>query len=459
MNKLKQLILITLSISLVIASMPPVLAGEFLAVPGEREIGLPSVERGSPSGAEHKGTDTSSVSVIDMGLFKQISMSLVSEKLEFKDQGLDIISRMNILLQQNGFDKNCVVKQNIFLKDISQKEKCTKIFKIYYSDTLPATSFVNLPPINGDSISIELIALSGENVDIDRVDENITIVETGGIKWSFIAGVEPDEDIKDTYKQALNCWEKMNEILEENGFNFKQVIRTWIYEFDIFKDEEGGQRYQKLNKAREDFFKRVGLVKDDSIEQEKFPASTGIGMSSGNFIMECIALTTDRKDVSIIPLENPEQVSAFRYTERVLGAGAPRPLFSRGMAIQIRNKKKILVSGTASILKEDTEHDIIVQQTDTTIDNVLRVLGQGGAGVKDIIQLRVYVKDVKNYEYVKTIEKRFPSVPCLYLLADVCREDLLVEIEAEAYVSLSEQPVESDQLVEDGGNRYILIAH
>lgn len=456
----KQLLTLLLSFTLVLTSIHPLCARGFLAVPGSNELVSSMVERG-----------LSSVSVVDMGSSKQIIVSLLSETgATLEEQARNILSSIDKVLKENGFDKDSVVKQNIFLKDISHKEHCKKILKAYYGETLPATGFIHQPPIHGESMAVEITAVKGEDVHINRKDEHITIVESDGIRWAYVGGVEPDENIEDTYEQALNCWEKMNRILEENGFNFKQVVRTWIYERELFRnDEDGIQRYDKFNKAREEFFKKVGIFKDDLKEKRMYPASTGIGMSSGSFVMECTALSTKRGDVTVIPLENPDQVSSFRYTEKVLGKGASRPLFSRGMAVRIGNKKRIFVSGTASVKKEDTEYNIVGQQTETTIDNVSGVLEQGGAGVRDITQLRVYIKDIENYETVKTIvERRFPSVPCLYLKADVCRENLLVEIEAEAFVSLIKQPFRdkaskrnTKPTLKTGntGSKHILISH
>ena len=59
----------------------------------------------------------------------------------------------------------------------------------------------------------------------------------------------------------------------------------------------------------------------------------------------------------------------------------------------------------------------------------------------DIAKIRVYVKHPEDYPACRAIcERRLPGVPALYLHADVCRPDLLVEIEAVAF-SASGLPV------------------
>jgi enamine deaminase RidA (YjgF/YER057c/UK114 family) len=103
------------------------------------------------------------------------------------------------------------------------------------------------------------------------------------------------------------------------------------------------------------------------------------------------------------------------------------------------------VSGTASIVNSRTCHPgDIVRQTEQTIENIERLIapenfarhGLPGAGatLKDIAKLRVYVKHPEDYEKCRDVcERLLPRVPAIYLHADICRPDLLVEIEAVAF--------------------------
>ncbi|MGC9344259.1 MAG: hypothetical protein ACP5E3_16265, partial [Bacteroidales bacterium] len=45
--------------------------------------------------------------------------------------------------------------------------------------------------------------------------------------------------------------------------------------------------------------------------------------------------------------------------------------------------------------------------------------------------IRVYIKNTEDYHKVKAIcEKHLPGVNTIFVVADICRENLLVEIEA-----------------------------
>ena len=110
-----------------------------------------------------------------------------------------------------------------------------------------------------------------------------------------------------------------------------------------------------------------------------------------------------------------------------------------------------LVSGTASIVNARTCHSgDVVRQTEQAIENIECLIapenfashGLTGAGatLKDIAKLRVYVKHQQDYEHCRKVcELRLPRIPAIYLHADICRPDLLVEIEAVAFSPFSSE--------------------
>lgn len=78
-----------------------------------------------------------------------------------------------------------------------------------------------------------------------------------------------------------------------------------------------------------------------------------------------------------------------------------------------------------------------------TIDNIKRLIaadnvGKYNVGVTTdpkITYLRVYVKYDTDFEVVRQICRRhFPEIPLSFVIADVCRPELLVEIEGHAVI-------------------------
>ena len=216
----------------------------------------------------------------------------------------------------------------------------------------------------------------------------------------------------------------------------------------ITEGPDGRQRYQELNRARTDFFGEVELCGRNRVSwapETIYPASTGIGTQGTGIALCAMALDSKRSDVFFIPLENPRQISAFEYN----ASYSPKtPKFARAMAVIQGHYVHILVSGTASIVEAKTVHiGDIERQTEQTIENIERLIAQEnfanhnmpdvGATLEDVAKLRVYVKRLEDYEKCRNIvEQKLPNIPAIYLHADVCRPDLLVEIEAVAFSQL-----------------------
>ena len=223
------------------------------------------------------------------------------------------------------------------------------------------------------------------------------------------------------------------------------MIRTWLYLGDIVGWEEDTQRYKELNRARTDFYRDMqfgGNHAPVDLGHRVYPASTGIGSEGNDVIMSCIALATERNDVQLTPLENPLQTSAFDYGE----AYSPKsPKFCRAMAIAVGDFATTFVSGTASITQSETQYvGDIEGQTWQTLDNIGALISEFnlrrhglpgfGATLDDLALVRVYVKRQEDYKIAKDVcECRLGELPIVYAVADVCRPELLVEIEGMAF--------------------------
>ncbi len=143
-----------------------------------------------------------------------------------------------------------------------------------------------------------------------------------------------------------------------------------------------------------------------------------------------------------MPLENPRQTAAFDYADQY----SPKsPKFCRAMALSCGNYATILISGTASITNSETRHvGDPVAQTHETLDNIGALISEEnlcrhglpglGASLEGLGLVRVYVKREEDYAGIRAAcEKRLGELPTIYAMADVCRPDLLVEIEGIAF--------------------------
>ena len=180
--------------------------------------------------------------------------------------------------------------------------------------------------------------------------------------------------------------------------------------------------YGDFNRVRSEVFTARGLLRPDATGN--LPASTGIGIG---------------------PAGRQRLRDGLRAT---LGASRPRFLlgasrqgpaskygsaFSRAAVAETPAGKTVYVSGTAAIdaAGQTTHVDDPRGQIEDTIENVRSVLRDAGACEQDVVQAIVYCK---NEQVEQLFRQEWGDLPMPYILAiaDVCRENLLFEIEVTA---------------------------
>jgi enamine deaminase RidA (YjgF/YER057c/UK114 family) len=221
-------------------------------------------------------------------------------------------------------------------------------------------------------------------------------------------------------KQAKAMLEKAEAVLRNFGADFSDVSRTWMWLGNILT------WYDNFNQVRNNFFAERGLIIEKG--KQAMPASTGIGLSSldnVNCAMDLVAVIKPSKPIEYL-LSTGRQYSAFEYGSA----------FSRATVAITPGAETVYVSGTASIDLDGrtTNIDDPLGQINETVINVRSALSDVNCRDDDIIQAVAYCKTPE-------VEKIFNSVktdlnwPCLSVICDICRPELLFEIEATAVVS------------------------
>ena len=412
-------------------------------------------------------------SVVDLNDVRHVFAAAVLRRgLTLRQQADDALRTMEAVIEEEG-TRGSIVHQAVFVPSVNLIDECRQIIRNFYGKEMPATSYIPQPPCEGKLLAIEALGIGrgmGE-VQIQRVSEQLVIARHNHISWCHCAEVVPRNCNGSVYDAALDAFQQIRALLGSVDIRLDQVIRTWLYLGGIVADEGPTQRYKELNRARSDFFEDIHFLTDRlPPEREKgtgpicrngpegashkldlspfpagrrvFPASTGIGTEGRRVMMSAIALATERKDILAVPLENPRQTSAFDYAEHY----SPKtPKFSRAMALTCGNYATILVSGTASITNSETRHaHDAVAQTHETLDNIGALISEEnlcrhglpglGTSLEGLGLVRVYIKREEDYANVRAAcEKRLGELPTIYAMADVCRPDLLVEIEGMAF--------------------------
>ncbi|MFH2204770.1 MAG: RidA family protein [Elusimicrobiota bacterium] len=225
-------------------------------------------------------------------------------------------------------------------------------------------------------------------------------------------------------RQAERMFRRAHAALRAHGFAYDQVVRTWIYLRRLL------DWYDDFNRVRNALYRRRDYL--GRRHASVLPASTGIqgSVRRAECAMDVLAVDAQKgSGVSFQPvLKTARQGQAFAY----------RSAFSRAMVLRHNGRKTIHVSGTASInAKGDTVFlDDPEAQSRQTYASVLAILKEQGAGAKDILSATLYCKDRAAYAAWRRFSRkhRLPALPVVAVIGDVCRDDLLIELEAVAAV-------------------------
>lgn len=234
--------------------------------------------------------------------------------------------------------------------------------------------------------------------------------------------------------QAEESFLAMQELLACKQFSVGSVIRQWNYIEDLLGADDGKQHYQEFNDVRAAFY-------SNAFEFSGYPAATGIGTSGGGIMLEFIAMESDKAITK--GLNNPHQIAAHKYSPEVLAGMAniqkSTPRFERARYLETFGNKMIFISGTAAIVGEHTTGiNDPAEQTKVTIQNIQQLYSR--KVLKDINGLlqpkyghaRVYIKKQEDSASIQRMCKRYyGDLPIVYIIADICRDELLVEIEGE----------------------------
>jgi chorismate lyase/3-hydroxybenzoate synthase len=156
----------------------------------------------------------------------------------------------------------------------------------------------------------------------------------------------------------------------------------------------------------------------------RFPAATAIGHRGprGRLQVYALSATSDGR-----ALENPRQVSAWEYPRQY---GPTAPSFARAMLLP---QGGLAISGTAAVLGHASHHvGDVTAQVDEAVANLQALLERAALPAFDAFSpLKVYVRHPEDAGAVSAVLARHldASVPRILLQGDICRTELLVEID------------------------------
>jgi enamine deaminase RidA (YjgF/YER057c/UK114 family) len=209
--------------------------------------------------------------------------------------------------------------------------------------------------------------------------------------------------------------------------HYPYLLRVWNYLPDINRDSQGTERYRQFNSARQCALQACGRALSGSV-----PAASALGAASDSPVV--VYFLAGRS--APVFVENPRQVSAYHYPRQY---GTHSPLFSRAALLRQPQSLTLFVSGTASIVGHRSLHiGDTTRQTRETLTNIEALLSEANRVARgahfelDSLAYKVYVRRPEDLALIQSeLGATLGSqAQVIYLQADICRQDLLVEIEA-----------------------------
>jgi enamine deaminase RidA (YjgF/YER057c/UK114 family) len=330
-------------------------------------------------------------------------------------QGISIIQRVLGFLKTHGFhavsmrlfgNQEAIAEASSFLETKMAEIVCPPLFILQNDST------------KGPCLSVQVHAVSGAHLKPLYFENELVgrQFEDDYARY-YMLRILPDNPSVSEYNQSQNVFEKAHKILKSLDSGFSETIRTWLFAKDILS------WYSQLNKARNQFFEY------HDIYNKLVPASTGIGVANSyNMALAAQFLAVgpkNKKEVSVYSVKSPLQCPALDY----------KSSFSRAIKLDSPDHSRLYISGTASIDKAGNTVfiDDTFAQLEFTMQVIKAILNEAGMDWSDTISSIVYFKNQRDFglfdEYCRQKDIKLPHIK---VQADMCRDDLLFELELDA---------------------------
>jgi chorismate lyase/3-hydroxybenzoate synthase len=229
---------------------------------------------------------------------------------------------------------------------------------------------------------------------------------------------------------SQSVYERLFRLLRQQ--DMPHLWRAWNYMAHINGESHGLERYRQFNLGRHAAFEQAHRDTGGQV-----PAACAIGVREGPLSVAFLAGMSP-----VVPVENPRQVSAWRYPSQY---GPRAPTFSRAALVYPSGHETLFISGTASIVGHETVHvGDVAAQCKETVRNLECVVQEANrlahapvpfhlAGMSH----RAYVRHARDAATVqRVLQPLLGGAPLVCVQADICRSDLLVEVESQAIQAL-----------------------
>ena len=304
---------------------------------------------------------------------------------------------------------------NVFLSNSIPEDK---------SNILSIISFQDEVNYNNNIINTGLLSLNSQNLhEIWKVNEKVNIEKFNDIQISqsdnYMFGFSVIKKIGSYEEIKVNIAKQYNDFFEVSKQKKMKVLKIWHYLPKLLDDYDNKKtNYSLLCEARESVYKSI-------YTKCNYPAATVIGIKGENILIYFFSAVCEKYKA----IENTRQVSSYNYPMNIF---LEKPMFSRAVSFIPNNSmtNKILVSGTASIKGYESMHSKnILRQLDETLENY-NTFFDDKKNLSNIARVYMSSTSDNNIQLVSNVlNKKFGENNYALLKGDICRPELLIEIE------------------------------
>lgn len=248
-------------------------------------------------------------------------------------------------------------------------------------------------------------------------------IEADEALWEFSQGaiIALGTTVADFREDTAALYARLFSLCEK-----RSLARVWHHVPRINEDTDGLENYRAFCVGRAQAFAR--FVGEDPAH---IPAASAVGCRGNELCLWALAFTRP-----VQPVENPLQVPAYHYPEKY--SPLP-PFFARGSVV-LDKPTHCFISGTAAIRGTDSLYpESLENQVGITAENMQAVADRlmaktGKLDWSTVQNVKIYLRHPGQATLAcEGLRQHLPEVPAgriILLEADICRRELLVEIEA-----------------------------
>lgn len=324
-----------------------------------------------------------------------------------------------------GIGRGTTVFRRFFLSDIVNQQDALRAHAFSNPQTPDepcAVSWVGQPPAPPARAAMWAYHVSDPNGPIVKsLDASSLTLNRGPLSHHWSTRLASTE-VEDSYGQTQAILSDYERRLQSWGCSvYDNLIRTWLFVQNV------DANYKGLVAARREFFTERSLTADTH-----YIASTGIEGTHSDVAAKVLL------DAYAIAGVQPEQIEFISALDHLSHTHVYGVTFERATSIAYRDRKHVLLSGTASIDREGqiVHPGDVSRQLDRTLENVEALLAQAGAALSDMCHFIVYVRDHTDCEMARRrMRERFATAPIEVVVAPVCRPGWLIEVEGMAIIA------------------------